>query len=243
MEAKDALVLEILARVSKGEGYQKLAASETLIQEVEARFRDAETTLRNTVQVSCAVNDDDNRGNWQLIYHGGAIHVNHSGAVGFTAWERVPKPILLEALPLVARLVSETKNVQNSTQSAILQTSAAFNATKPDVELPTLRGTELPSAEEEPAEPAIADTNPDFSDPKETSEDIIAALSAEDEPGVTPESVLADEILAGIDTKTLDFDAPLPALKPVPVLPKAVPPPALAPKAAKTKTKTKTKKK
>lgn len=220
MEAKDALVLEILARVSKGEGYQRLAASDSLIGEVEARFREAEETLRREVRVGCAVNDDENRGNWQLVYHGGTIHINHSGAVGFTAWERVPKPILVEALPLVSRLVSEAKNVQNSVQSSLLQASAAFNATEPEAELPTLRGTELPETEPEPSEPEIADPNADFKGPNEDADDIIAALSDAEEDEPSPESVLADEILAGIHTKTLDFEAPLPELKPAPVLPK-----------------------
>lgn len=243
MEAKDALVLEILARVSKGEGYQRLAASETLIGEVEARFRDAEDTLRSSVRISCAVNDDEHRGNWQLIYHDGTIHINHSGAVGFTNWERVPKPILVEALPLVSRLVSEAKNVQNATQSSLLQASAAFNAAKPEEELPTLRGTELPAPEEEPEEPEIADNNPDFVEPKAATDEILAALSEDSEPEASPESVLADEILAGIDAKTLDFNAPLPELKPTPVLPKASKTEKAATKTAKAPAKSVKKKK
>lgn len=221
MEAKDALVLEILARVSKGEGYQRLAASDTLVADVLDRYRTAEQTLQDAVTVECAVNDDENRGNWQLIYHAGAILLNHSGAVGFKPWTQVPPAVLLEALPLVSRLVSATKDAQNALQSTLLQGSARYNAQDPDKELPTLKGQELPAPEPEPAEPGIADPNEGFEGSKPEAEDIMAALVEPEEEPATPESVLADEILAGIEKKALDFEAPLPELKPAPSLPKA----------------------
>ena len=221
MEAKDALVIEILARVSKGEGYQRLAASASLVEDVRRRYTEAEQTLQETVSIGCMVNDSENYGNWQLIYHNNELFLNPFGAVGFTHWDRIPPAVLLEALPLVSRLVSLAQETQNAHQSTLLQTSARFNSQDPGDELPTLKGTELPPPEPEPDVPGVSDPNAGFEGPETEAEDIMAALSAPDEEAATPESVLADEILAGIDTKVLAYEAPLPELKNVPSLPKA----------------------
>lgn len=225
MDTKDSLVVEILARLSKNADYKKLAPSDDLLVEVSRCYQEAEETLREKSSVDCVLQDPDNKNPWGLVYYGESLYVIPRGGSPLRHWTGVPQSILVEALTLVPKLLLSATKHSTAMQADILQNSAAFNGANKEEALPLLKGQQIAPPEPVEEEAPVLDPNEGFEDKADNSdtEEVLETLLAADEIDTqpSPESVLADEILAGLEVKALDFEAPLPELTKAPKLPKS----------------------
>lgn len=232
METHDAVMLEVLARSSQGEGFLKMAATPELTQSVRTRFQEAEKELDGCA-VGGSYSDFDNRYPWQILYFPGkGIGVAQVGGGSFEHWSTKPDAILLEAFQLLPRFSLAMDRHRRASSSALLQAgAAAVHATGESLPLlPSMTKKEPVIAEvtqeerEEILAPSASELEVETNAQEEDTEAFVTALvEAVPEPSarylldapLSEESRLAEELLGKMSAVHADVlvDDPLPPLK------------------------------